>query len=109
MAGFRVGSRSCFTSALLSQNNNSQSVLRELCQLFQVTHKEHAVLSIYVNVEVILLIYSYSYLKVFFDHVCVFAPDQNAGTRQFAARKHDVQLHQHLPDRGHQGAVESER
>lgn len=38
----------------------------------------------------------------------VFVPDQNAGAGQPAPRQHDVQLHQHLPDRGHQGAVESE-
>uniref|UniRef100_G3QCC6 Uncharacterized protein n=1 Tax=Gasterosteus aculeatus aculeatus TaxID=481459 RepID=G3QCC6_GASAC len=32
--------------------------------------------------------------------------DQNAGAGQFAPRQHDVQLHEHLPDRGHQRAVE---
>lgn len=37
-----------------------------------------------------------------------FVLDQNAGTGQPAPRQHDVQLHQHLPDRGHQRAVESE-
>lgn len=36
--------------------------------------------------------------------VCV--SDQNAGAGQSAPRQHDVQLHQHLPDRRHQGAVE---
>lgn len=40
--------------------------------------------------------------------VCVHViPDQDAGSGQFASRQHDVQLHQHLPDRGDQGAVES--
>lgn len=38
----------------------------------------------------------------------VFVPDQNAGAGQSAPRQHDVQLHQHLPDGGHQRAVESE-
>lgn len=38
----------------------------------------------------------------------VFVSDQNAGTGQSAAGQYDVQLHQHLPDGGHQGAVESE-
>lgn len=40
--------------------------------------------------------------------VFLFVLDQNAGTGQPAPRQHDVQLHQHLPDRGHQRAVESE-
>lgn len=39
---------------------------------------------------------------------CVFVSDQNAGTGQSAAGQYDVQLHQHLPDGGHEGAVESE-
>lgn len=37
-----------------------------------------------------------------------FVSDQNAGTGQSAAGQYDVQLHQHLPDGRHQGAVESE-
>lgn len=47
---------------------------------------------------------------MFVSFVCglFFVPDQNAGTGQSAPRQHDVQLHQHLPDRGHQRAVESE-
>lgn len=40
-------------------------------------------------------------------NVVVDVPDQDAGSGQFAPRQHDVQLHQHLPDRGDQGAVES--
>lgn len=43
-----------------------------------------------------------------FYHFDVFVSDQNAGTGQSAAGQYDVQLHQHLPDGGHQGAVESE-
>lgn len=40
--------------------------------------------------------------------VCVYhVPDQDAGSGQLAPRQHDVQLHQHLPDRRDQGAVES--
>lgn len=34
--------------------------------------------------------------------------DPNAGAGQSASRQHDVQLHQHLPDGGHQRPVASE-
>lgn len=44
-------------------------------------------------------------------HVCCLCavPDQDAGSGQSAPGQHDVQLHQHLPDRRDQGAVESKK